>query len=198
MADTHELLSLFPSHKSTRSRSCLYLPQCCVCVFQRALQQCPINNLAKSSTSSSGVDLTVNLTLWQSELASFSGQLRHWQPCADMTRQHACTHAPTSLTHALNEVLINRVRSHLMHVCHSGLSSQQLCHSWQTTRLGGHECPVHSQHFPIKDLWGINVAWPFARIIRVSGYIKIEISRKSALRAEIEAERWSKSKLRMS
>lgn len=125
-----------------------------------------------------------------------------WQPCTDMflieiqpswqIYHHGSTATHTyTLTRRLNEVFMNLVKSYPVHAFHSELSSQQLCHSWQTTRLEGHECPVHSQHFPIKDLRGINVAWPFADIIWVSGYIKIEIS----CRATECTESWNRSRM---
>lgn len=86
-------------------------------------------------------------------------------------RQHR--YAPKFLSHTPNEVLGNLVKNDPVRAFYSVPSSQKLCHSWPTNRLKG---PVHSQYFPIKDLWGINVVWPSAHITRVSGYIKIEIS----------------------
>lgn len=65
------------------------------------------------------------------------------------------------------------------------LISRRPCHSWRNPpALEGHERPVHSQHLQIKDVRGINAAWPFADIIRVSGYIKIEISCRATECAE--------------
>ena len=45
-----------------------------------------------------------------------------------------CTHTHTQL---IDYVFMDLVKIHLVRTFHSELSSQQLCHSWQTTRLQG-------------------------------------------------------------
>lgn len=103
-------------------------------------------------------------------------------------QQHTNTHAQIFPTHGLNEVFVNLVKSFLLKAFHSNLSSQHSYHTLHTTGLKGRECPVHSQHIPIKDLWGINGVVAF---LQTSYGFQVT----SRLKSLAELQSWNSSRL---
>lgn len=108
------------------------------------------------------------------------------------------THA-RSLAHRLNEVFMDLVKGYLVHMFHSKLSSKQLCHSWQTTRLKGQWVPLCTHNiFQLR----ICEALMWRGLLRTSYGFQVTSRLKSLTElqsaqlpwAKIETE-WSKSKL---
>lgn len=61
-------------------------------------------------------------------------------------------HAQTVLSYVLNEVFMDLAEGYLLCAFHSQLSSRGYATVGKPPGSRGSERPVHSQHFPVKDL----------------------------------------------